>query len=165
MRYNKRICFILYIIAALLLCSCGKYRLREGEYEWELEFYGEEIYSELRIEMTPEDRAELQPLVDDIEAALSAVYEPDTDADSKYGKLAHYSFARDGFGAVSSETHELEVLTGKTDGNTAVLWIRYNHTGYNADGERITSCSVNTSRITAEKTDGKWTAVRIMEHP
>ncbi len=154
---------VVCLTAAVILCSCGKYRLREGEYQWELDFFGEEIYSELRTEMTPGDKAELRQLVDDIETALSAVYEADTDAHSKYGELAFYSYAD--YKGVSSEKHTLEVLTGKTDGDTAVLWIKYSHSGYDADGEDITSCGGIKSRITAEKINGKWTATRILEHP
>lgn len=159
---------ICIIIISVTFCSCGKgFDFRKGEYEWELEYFGEEIYSELHEPCSEEDREELQPLLDDIEKAFSSIYSSGEEAEEELG-FPLYGYAKCDPGTVREE-HNVKFLTGKIDGDSAYLWISYWSSGYDFSGKVLEASGSEQNpvkaRFTAEKQNGEWVFTGSNEHP
>ena len=127
----------------------------------EKEFFGDEVYSELQIECTAEDREAIQPVIDLADEAFS--YLGDGDKYELFGKLGKYCY-NDYTGniPVASEKHSIYFLTAKLDNETGYLWVEYFQEGYNKSSEFITARN-RKSRWTLEKLNGEWVVSDILE--
>lgn len=129
---------------------------------WEEEFFGKETYAELKKACSAEVFEALQPVRDLAEEAFSYLGNDRDEAYEKFGKLGRYSISHEG---LFSESHTLDFITARLDGNSGYMWIKYSREGYNETGERITGCWNSKARLTLEKIDGEWVVTEILEHP
>lgn len=129
----------------------------------EKEFFGDEIYSELQIECTAEDRTAVQPVIDFADKAFS--YLGNGDKYELFGELGRYCY-NDYTGniSVASEKHNIYFLTARLDNDTGYLWVEYSQEGYNKSSEFIAARN-RKSRWTLEKLNGEWIVSDILEHP
>ena len=164
------ICILLVIWLAVSFFSNhsddNSFPFGEDEHIWELNWFGEETYSELHENCSDEDINELQPLLDDIEHAFSSIYATTEEAKKDLGKLWVFSVNRDD---AAREEHQIYFITGKVSGDNAYLWIKYWQRVYDATGKEIMGSGSQKEmikvRITAEKQDGKWVATKTMQGP
>ena len=129
----------------------------------EKDFFGDEIYSELQIECTADDREAIQPVLDFADKAFS--YLGDGDKYELFGELGKYCYNDyTGNTHITSERHNIYFLTAKLNDETGYLWVEYFHEGHSESNE-FTTIRDRKSRWTLEKTDGKWVVSDILEHP
>lgn len=129
------------------------------------EYYGKEIFSELKEGYSNKDKQELQPLIKKIKEALNFTGN-EKSAEKKFGELACFT------PAIHSEMDEVEVvetelsfLTAKLYHDTGYLWIKYSQYGYKKNGDESFGSADIESRITLVKYGDEWTAVNVMEAP
>ena len=138
----------------------------EDENIRELNWFGEETYSELHETCSDKDINELQPLLDDIEHACSSIYATTKEAEKDLGKLWVFSVNRDD---AAREEHQIYFITGKVSGDNAYLWIKYWQRVYDTTGKEIMGRGSQKEmikvRIAAEEQDGKWVATKTMQGP
>ena len=163
---------LLIVIAAVVIIynntfSVSGFELREGEYQWELEYFSEEKYSELHKPISDADKAELSPLFEEIDKAFSFVCKTDEEAKARFGDILYVYTAHDENAA--REEHKLSLLTGMVEGDEAVLWFSYQRIVYTAGGGIIGSIGSENIpskvRLEARKQDGKWIVTKRTEHP
>lgn len=155
---------ILAVILAIAFFIVGDYLQQKYDYQayqWEEDFYGKETYAELQIECTAEDRIAVQPVLDYADEVFS--YLGDGDKYELFGKLGIYSY--NNYSDVVSETHGIDFLTAKLNGDSGYLWIKYFQEGYDETGECTTGSWECKSRWSLKKTDGEWVVSDILEHP
>ena len=162
---------LLAVIAAVFVVryvkSDNDFEFREGEYGWELDYFGKDKYSELHEEISDSDKAELMSLYDEVDRAFSFVCKTDEEAKAEFGDYLYVYTAN--YTNADHETHKLRLLTGKVDGDEAVLWFSYLSRVYSAGGELLCGSGSENNpckvRLEAEKRDGKWVVTDRMEHP
>ena len=158
----------LTVIIIAVLGSDRSFDLRDGEYKWELDYFGAEKYSELHQEISDADRAELMPLYQKIDKTFSLMFDSDEAAKAECGNILYLYSVHDTPGA-DHETHTLKLLTGKVSGDDAVLWISYIRRIYASDGELLAGSGSEDApckvRLEAKKQDGSWIVTNRMEHP
>lgn len=127
----------------------------------EEEFFGTEIYSELQIECTADDREAIQPILDFADKAFS--YLGDGDKYELFGELGKYCYNDyTGNTHIASERHNIYFLTAKLNDETGYLWVEYFHEGHSESNE-FTIIRDRKSRWSLEKTDGEWVVADILE--
>ena len=138
----KRIilCIICTFIAAITFSSCRN--SADSKTKVPDIVLGEELSNELNTPCSEEDRAELQPILDDVEKAFSTVV----------GRIPKPETAK--------EEHSIEFLTGKIDCDNAYMWFSYWKKEYDSDGTLTYTVGSEEeplkSRLTAEKQNGEW---------
>ena len=103
------------------------------------------------------DRKTAEPIIKQIDEAMSAIGYSQAELETKFGKLSFYSHAKD----TVSETHDVKLLTAKFDKYGGYMWIKYSHGGTIQKGNF--DCY---SRLTLEKDlNGEWYVTKISEAP
>ncbi len=154
----KRIilCIICTLIAAATLSSCRS--SADSKTNVPDVVLGEELSNELNTPCSEEDRAELQPILDDVEKAFSSVYDSREEAKAEWGE---YLCGLTQFKPeTAKEEHSIEFLTGKIDCDNAYMWFSYWKKEYDSDGTLTYTVGSEEeplkSRLTAEKQNGEW---------
>lgn len=153
------------LIAAVTLSSCG-YSSSDSDVSVPDVVLGEELSNELNTPCSDEDRAELQPILDNVEKAFSSVYSSREEAKAEWGEYLC------GFTQVNPQTvkeeHNIEFLTGKIDGDSAYMWFGYWKKEYDSDGELTLAVGSEEeplkTRLTAEKQNGEWVVTGVVSY-
>ena len=154
---------LLLLITMIMLTGCADlYKLRDGEHKYELDYFGEETYSELREEISDEDREELQPVMDLAEEAFSSFPDNEDRAQDEYGGLWVYT-GYDHDPKTCTEKHSLELETGKVSGSSGYVWVNYSQEYFDQSGKLIEGSWKVRSRWTVEKQKSEWKVTKISE--
>lgn len=162
----KRKTISIIVFAGIIIVLFVLFFIAADEYDKKMNisceeaFFGEKL-SELEIECTPEDRIAIQPVLDFADEAFS--YLGDVDSHELFGELGIYSY--NNYSDVISETHGIDFLTAKLNGDSGYLWIKYFQEGYDETGERTTGSWECKSRWSLEKINGEWVVTDVLEHP
>lgn len=155
------------VLFTLYYCRCCAVCLTGFVTQWEKDYFGTDVWLELMRPCPFTERLALQPLMSEIDLALSST---GYDYDERKEKFGSYlsSFAYYTSDTVS-EKHILRFLTGKIYGNKAYIWIEYKNQGYDSNGKPTNSSGGIIGpirvRLTAEWQDGKWVVTDHKEHP
>ena len=154
---------LLLLSTMIVLTGCAhSYKLREGERKYELDYFGEETYSELREEISDEDREELQLVMELADEAFSSFPDNEDSAKSKYGALWLYTgYDRDP--NTCAEKHSLELETGNVSGNSGYVWVIYTQEYFDQNGKLLAGSWKVRSRWTVEKQNDEWKVTKISE--
>ncbi len=162
----KRIilCIICTFIAAITFSSCRN--SADSKTKVPDIVLGEELSNELNTPCSEEDRAELQPILDDVEKAFSTVYDSREEAKAEWGEyLCGFTQFKP---ETAKEEHNIEFLTGKVDGESAYMWFSYRKKEYNSTGELTYTVGSEEeplkSRLTAEKQNGEWIVTGVVDY-
>ena len=146
------------LIFLLTIYACAGCSSASG---YEETFFGRDTYSETAHICTNEDMLIAEPILDEIESSFSYIGESD-DCKEKFGALSPYCLTNSD---AVSETHDIQFITAKTDGNCGYIWIRYSREGFDKDKHSVVGSWDILSRIKIEKTGDVWTAAEVKEHP
>ena len=150
-------------VTALSLTACAEnWTPREGETEWEREFFGAETYAELREDISPEDKEELQPVMELAEKAFSAFPKDREDAKRQFGELYRYT-NYDCDPNTAAEEHELTFKTCKIEGDSGCIWVHYSQECSSLSGEILKGSWDILSRWKVEKQGEKWVVTSVCE--
>ena len=160
---------VICITAAMVLCSCNaKKHSGIKMYDWERDYFGEEIYSELEKPCPEEDREDLLEIYDMFNDALSSSFESSEKAEETLGNvLGIYALHEAG---TYREDYGVIFLTGDISDETAYVWIEYwledrsTLDGSPALGSGSKDNPVKV-RLEAVRNENKWTVVSTNEHP
>lgn len=159
-RYAFIAAMAMAIIAAVLYL--WMYIRIDREFSGVSDYYGD-YYEELFALSTPDNDMKKEAMTAGSAALEFVGSETEREA---FGLLSRYCASQPG--AQKAEA-ELEVLAGKTDGNTGYLWIAYVQRIYDAEGNLLAASGSSEERILArwelEKLDGTWKVTEILEHP
>ena len=160
---------VICITAAMVLCSCyAKEHSGIKMYDWERDYFGEEIYSELEKPCPEDDREDLLEIYDMFNDALSSSFESSEKAEETLGNvLGIYALHKAG---TYREDYEAVFLTGDISGENAYIWIEYWLEDRNTLDGSLALCSGSKDnpvkvRVEAVRNENKWTVVSTNEHP
>ncbi|MGN1089075.1 MAG: hypothetical protein ACI4Q6_01635 [Huintestinicola sp.] len=155
MKKIKSIALIILLLMTYAYTGCS------SDNEYEEKYFGKDTYLETKHICNNEDKIIVQPILDQIENAFSYIGESN-DCKKKFGALSRYCLS---LSDVVSETHDIQFITAKTEGNYGYIWIRYSQEGFNKNNQRVVGSWDVLSRIEIEKIDDVWMAIEVNEHP